>query len=38
MKDRVKILEQDLERAIREKTDAIYEAKRLQQANDSLEK
>lgn len=31
MKERIKNLEQDLERAIREKTDAQFEIKRLEQ-------
>jgi chromosome segregation ATPase len=38
MKDRVRNLESDLERALREKTDAACEVRRLTQANDQLEK
>lgn len=38
MKDRLRALEGDLERAIREKTEAICEVRRLTQANDTLEK
>ena len=38
MKDRVRALESDLERAIRDKTDAACEVRRLTQANEQLEK
>ena len=38
MKDRVKNLEVDLERAIREKTDAQYEIKRLETQVQTMEK
>ena len=38
MKDRVKNLENDLERAIKEKTDAIFECKRLETQIQSLDK
>lgn len=38
MKERVKNLEGDLERAIREKTDAACEVRRLTQANEQIER
>ena len=38
MKDRVRNLEGDLERALRDKTDSACEAKRLQAANDGLDR
>ena len=38
LKDRVRVLEVDLEQAIRAKTDANYEAKRLQNNVEQLEK
>jgi hypothetical protein len=38
LKERVKVLESDLEVALREKTDANCEVKRLTQANEGLEK
>jgi len=38
MKDRVRNLETDLERALREKTDASCEVRRLTMANEQLDK
>ena len=38
MKERVRNLESDLERALRDKTDAACEVRRLTQATESLEK
>ena len=38
LKERVRSLEFELERTIRDKTDALLEAKRLEQANATLEK
>lgn len=38
LKDRIKNLETDLDRALRDKTDAFCEAKRLTLANEQLEK
>ena len=38
LRDRVRSLEGDLERALRDKTDAACEAKRLQAANEGLER
>jgi len=37
-KERIKQLEKDLERAIKEKTDGVYEVRRLQGMLDSVEK
>jgi hypothetical protein len=38
LKERVKNLEGDLERALREKTDAACEVRRLTNANEQMEK
>ena len=38
MRERVKTLEGDLDRALREKTDAACEVRRLSQANEQLER